>query len=85
MVSSFVLMDGVVAALIMLHLLLLISVGLLFERSRASVGVVVAIEIWFSIWRLFGGTVDCILNRWVCVVVVSAAVVRRSWDMVCNF
>ena len=76
-------MDGVVAALIMLHLLLLISVGLLLERSRASVGVEVAIGIWFSIWRLFGGTVDCILNRWVCVVVVSAAAVRRSWDMVC--
>ena len=25
----------------------------------AGVGVVLAIEIWFSIWRLFGGTVDC--------------------------
>ena len=55
------------------------------EGSMAGVGVVLAIEIWFSIWRLFGGTVDCILNRWICVVIVSAAVVRRSWDMVCNF
>ena len=55
------------------------------EGSMAGVGVVLAIEIWFSIWRLFGGTVDCILNRWICVVVVSAAVVRQSWDMVCNF
>ena len=51
----------------------------------AGVGVILAIEIQFSIWWLFGGTIDCILNRWVCVVVVSAAVVRQSWDMVCNF
>ena len=49
---------------------------LVVEGSMAGVGVVLAIEIWFSIWRLFGGTVDCILNRWAYVVVVSAAAVR---------
>ena len=56
---------------------------LVVEGSMAGVGVVLAIEIWFLIWRLFGGTVDYILNRWVCVVVVPAAAVRQSWDIVC--
>ena len=41
--------DMVVAALIMLHLLPLISLDLRFEVSVASVGVLMVIGIWFSI------------------------------------
>ena len=52
-----------------------ILVGLLFGELLARSGVVVVVEVWVSIWWLFGSTVDCILNRWVCGIFVSAAVV----------
>ena len=55
---------------------------LVVEGSMAGVGVILAIEIWFSIWWLFGGSVDCILNRLIGSIFVSAAVVRQSWYMI---
>ena len=59
--------------------------ALLFEVSVASVGDVLAIGIWFSIWWLFGSSVDCILDRPVGSIFVSAAEVRRSRYMVLGF
>ena len=47
----------------------------------AGVGVILAIEIRFLIWWLFGGSVDCILNRLIGSIFVSAAGVGRSWYM----
>ena len=73
--------DMVVAALIMLHLLPLISLDLWFGVSVARVGVLMVIGIWFLIWLLFVGSVDCIFNRWVGSIFVSVAVVRESCSM----
>ena len=54
--------DMVVAAIILLHLLPLISLDLLFVVSVASVGVLMVIGNWFLIWWLFISFVDCIFN-----------------------
>ena len=56
--------------------------ALLFEGSEERVGVVLAIRIRFSIWCLFGSSVDCIFDRPVGSVFVSAAVVRGNCSMV---
>ena len=48
----------------------------------ASFEVLLVIGLWFSIWLLFVGSVNCILNRWVGSVFVSAAVVRGNCSMV---
>ena len=54
---------------------------LVVEGLMAGVGVILAIEIRFLIWWLFGGSVDCILNRLIGSIFVSAAGVGRSWYM----
>ena len=74
--------DMVAAALIMLLLLPLISLVLRLWVSVASFEVLLVIGIWFSIWLLFVGSVDCILNRWVGSVFVSVAAVRGNCSMV---
>ena len=57
--------DMVAAALEMLLLLPFISLDFRFWVSVASFEVLLVIGLWFSIWLLFVGSVDCILNRWV--------------------
>ena len=47
----------------------------------ASFEVLLVVGLWFSIWLLFVGSVDCILNRWVGSVLVSVAAVRESCSM----
>ena len=59
--------------------------SLLFEWSEERVGVVLAIGIRFSIWWLVGSSVDCILDRLVGSIFVSAAEVGKSRYMVLGF